>query len=91
MKSILKTVLPIVAVITLACQMTFAGQNHMHEALDALTVARAHLKAAASDKGGHRAQALRSIDAAIAHVKEGIEYDREHESKKEEKRKEKKD
>lgn len=90
MKSILKTVLPIVVVIALSCQTILAGENHMREALDALSQARSHLKAATPDKGGHRVRAIRSIDEAIAHVKEGIAYDREHETKKEEKNKEKK-
>lgn len=90
MKLILKTVLPIVAVIALSCQTMFAAQDHMREALDALSQAKAHLKAAVPDKGGHRVKAIHSIDIAMDEVKAGVEYDRAHQSKKEVKHKEKK-
>ena len=49
-------------------------QPHMRAALDHLRAARAELKAASSDKGGHREAALRATDEAIKHVREGIGY-----------------
>lgn len=92
MKPILKIVLPIIVVITLSCQTIFAGEkSHMQEALDALTQAKAHLKAAAPDKGGHRVRAISLVDSAISETKAGIEFDREHQSKEEKKKEKKKD
>ena len=49
-------------------------QPRMRAALEHLRAAKAELKAAERDKGGHRKEALRLIDRAIDHVKEGIEY-----------------
>ena len=51
----------------------------MQAALEALEQAKQHLQQAAHDKGGHRAKALQLTDQAIAHVKEGMNYDRQHE------------
>ncbi|MEZ5406305.1 MAG: hypothetical protein R3F23_09155, partial [Verrucomicrobiia bacterium] len=86
---ILKIVLPLVAVLTLTCSTLRADQNHMREAMDALNQAKTHLKAATPDKGGHRVRAIHLIDSAMDEIKAGIQYDREHESKKEEKKKKK--
>ena len=49
-------------------------QPHMRAALEHLREARAELRAAAPDKGGHKAEAIRLIDRAITHVREGMEY-----------------
>jgi hypothetical protein len=91
MKTLLKTILPILAVTLLLGQNLQAKDNHMQEAIEALRNARAHLEAATADKGGHRVRAIRAIDNAIAEVKAGIQYDRDNESRKEEKRKERKE
>ena len=53
-------------------------QPEMHAAIKSLENAKKHLDAATSDKGGHRAKAMRLIDQAVAQVKQGIEYDRKH-------------
>ncbi|MBX7156871.1 MAG: hypothetical protein K1X66_00590 [Verrucomicrobiae bacterium] len=89
MKKILKIVLPLITVLTLTYQPLRANENHMREAMDALNQAKAHLKAATPDKGGHRVRAIHLIDNAMDEIKAGIQYDREHESKKEEKKKKK--
>ncbi|HZE22682.1 MAG TPA: hypothetical protein VE054_01710 [Blattabacteriaceae bacterium] len=54
-------------------------QPHMQAALEALQQAKHHLEEAKHDKGGHRAAAIKSIDAAINHVKEGMEVGEKHE------------
>ena len=51
-----------------------AAQPQMEAALDALQGARSHLVAANSDKGGHRGNAIRAVDAAIAETRAGIRY-----------------
>lgn len=91
MKTLLKTILPIIAITVMFSQTLQAKDNHMQEAIEALRNARAHLEAATADKGGHRVRAIRAIDNAIAEVKAGIQYDRDNESRKEEKRKERKE
>jgi len=48
-------------------------QPHMQAALDALQSARNNLDKANADKGGHRANAIRLVNDAIAEVKRGIE------------------
>jgi glycine/serine hydroxymethyltransferase len=50
------------------------GNRNMCDALNALQQARASLQRADSNKGGHRAQALRSVDQAIQQVRNGIRY-----------------
>jgi hypothetical protein len=54
----------------------------MQAALEALQQAKHHLEEAKHDKGGHRVAAIKSIDAAIHHVKEGMEAGEKHEGKK---------
>jgi hypothetical protein len=61
----------------------------MKAALEHLQAAKAELEKASHDKGGHRTEALKATDAAIQHVKEGMNYDNKHESKKEEMREQK--
>jgi hypothetical protein len=63
----------------------FADQPYMHEALKNLTRAKDALQNADADKGGHRANAIRAVNAAINEVEAGIEYDRAHQSKEERK------
>ena len=55
-----------------------ADQPHMQAALDLLKNARRELAAATSDKGGHRANAIKAVDRAIAEVERGIAFDRRH-------------
>jgi hypothetical protein len=57
-------------------------QPHMQAALEALQQAKHHLEEAKHDKGGHRVAAIKSIDAAINHVKEGMESGEKHEHRK---------
>jgi hypothetical protein len=53
-------------------------QPHMRQALDALEKAKHALEKATADKGGHRVKAIELTESAIAEVKLGIEYDKEH-------------
>lgn len=55
-----------------------ADQPAMEAALIALRSAQTQLAQASSDKGGHRANAMKLIKQAIAEVQKGIEYDRKH-------------
>jgi len=50
----------------------------MQSALDHLSAARQELRAANSDKGGHRGRAIELIDEAIAEVERGIEFASHH-------------
>ena len=52
----------------------WAVQIHMQNALHDLQNAQAELNAAASDKGGHRVQAMNLVNQAIQQVKWGIQY-----------------
>jgi hypothetical protein len=61
-----------------AIGQAWAAQPHMQAALDALTTAKAELKAALDNKGGHRVAALKDVDDAIKEVKAGMEFDRTH-------------
>ena len=54
-------------------------QPHMQAALEALQQAKHQLEEAKHDKGGHRVAAIKSIDAAIYQVKEGMEAGEKHE------------
>ena len=49
-----------------------ADQPHMQAALDALVSARDQLVAASPNKGGHRLEAIRLTNHAIAEVQAGI-------------------
>ena len=49
-----------------------AAQPHMVNALHALQNAQSQLQEAATDKGGHRVNALRMINDAIGEVQAGI-------------------
>lgn len=50
----------------------FAVQTHMWNALNNLKSARAQLVAAKPDKGGHRVNAIKLVDQAIAETNAGI-------------------
>jgi hypothetical protein len=49
-----------------------AAQPHMQAALDDLRAARSELLEAEHNKAGHRAEALRLTNAAIAETEEGM-------------------
>lgn len=82
MSSIKKT--GILSLLVLVMAMGFVSnsyaepQPHMRAALEHLKKARAQLKMASHDKGGHRVKALRAIQRAINQVKKGMRYDNRH-------------
>lgn len=47
----------------------------MAAAIESLRTAKTQLTFATPDKGGHRANAIKDIDRAIAEVQRGIAYD----------------
>lgn len=53
-------------------------QPKMGSALSSLKKARVDLKAATSDKGGHRVRAINLVDQAISEVEQGIKFDNKH-------------
>jgi hypothetical protein len=55
-----------------------AVQPRMDDALVKLREARAALREATADKGGHRQKALDLIEEAINQVQAGIDYGRTH-------------
>jgi hypothetical protein len=70
--------LPLIAFATLAAltsgHVAAQDQPKMRAALEQLKVSRDLLKAAPSDKGGHRRKAMDLVEAAIAEVQKGIEF-----------------
>ena len=52
------------------------GHPELHAALKALERSRRDLEKAASDYGGHKAEAIKSIDEAIKHLKLAEAYDK---------------
>jgi hypothetical protein len=68
----------IVLVSGFAAGRASAAQNHMLNALNDLRAAREELDAALADKGGHRANAIKLCNDAIAEVEAGIEYANSH-------------
>jgi hypothetical protein len=59
-------------------QSARADQGNMQNALQALLNARYELSQASHDKGGHRANAIRIINQAIAQVRQGIRVGASH-------------
>jgi len=55
-----------------------AAQNHMLNALNDLRAAKEELEVALADKGGHRANAIKLCNDAIAEVEAGIDYANHH-------------
>lgn len=53
-------------------------QPKMQSALVSLKKARADLKAATSDKGGHRVRAIGLVEQAMSEVEQGIKFDNHH-------------
>ncbi len=72
----------IFAVIVLLGIVTIAGavpdQPNMQAARSHLQNAKAALQRATPDKGGHRVNAIRLVNSAIAEVNAGIAFDRRH-------------
>ena len=60
------------------CASSPSGQPHMNAALTELQAARQELESAVADKGGHRVNAVRLVDDAIAETQAGIDYARTH-------------
>lgn len=54
------------------------NQPHMQAAMTALKAAKEQLQKATADKGGHRVKAIELVEAALAEVKAGIEFDDKH-------------
>jgi hypothetical protein len=50
--------------------------HHIHDAIDALRSARGDLMEASHDFGGHREEAVRSIDASIHQLEICLQYDK---------------
>jgi hypothetical protein len=50
--------------------------HHIHDAIDALRAARADLMEASHDFGGHREDAVRSIDNSIHQLELCLQYDK---------------
>jgi hypothetical protein len=49
---------------------------HIRSALQELIASREELKTAAHDFGGHRAAALKAVDAAIVQLRTAVQYDK---------------
>ncbi|HEY4132290.1 MAG TPA: hypothetical protein VGM50_16895 [Gemmatimonadaceae bacterium] len=49
---------------------------HIRSALQELIASRQELQTAAHDFGGHRASAIKAVDAAIAQLRIAIKYDK---------------
>jgi hypothetical protein len=50
--------------------------HHIHDAIEALRSARADLMEASHDFGGHREEAVRTIDASIHQLEICLQYDK---------------
>ena len=58
--------------------ISYGDQPFMQAARANLQQARTQLQSASRNKGGHRAQAIIYINAAISEVDQGIRFDRRH-------------
>ncbi len=63
-------------VVLAATGSTKAAEKHpkIHQAMDALRDARAELKDAAHDFGGHRVKAIKLIDDTLEELKEALKF-----------------
>ena len=78
---ITKSILCVAALLTAAAAAAYAyapDQPRMQAARADLQAARAQLRNATTDKGGHRNRAIEHVDAALAEVNAGIRFDRRH-------------
>ena len=79
MKSTKSILCAVALLLAAAVAQAFApDQPRMQSARADLQAARAQLRNATADKGGHRANALEQTEAAIAEVNAGIRFDRRH-------------
>jgi hypothetical protein len=76
MKTLTASFVMAVAVLGMGMSSARADQPHMKAALDALRTARAELKMAEHNKGGHRERALEHVNAAIGQVESGMAFAR---------------
>ncbi len=78
-KSILLSLAVIVGSVALVQAVSPApDQPRMQQARANLETAKSELQVAEHNKGGHRAKATEYVNAAIAEVDRGIEFDRRH-------------
>jgi hypothetical protein len=73
-----RTLLPLAFVAGMLTTYAFAAQPKMEAAMVLLRDARAALREATADKGGHRQKALDLIEEAMKQVQAGIDYGRKH-------------
>jgi hypothetical protein len=66
------------ALATTIVRSASADQPKMERALELLRDAHQVLEEAAADKGGYRAQALKTIETAIEQVEAGMRYAADH-------------
>lgn len=76
-KSTLLSAALLLACVAAASALT-PDQPRMQAARSDLQAARAQLRNATNDKGGHRNRALEHVDAALSEVAAGIRFDRRH-------------
>ncbi len=65
-------VVTILGIVAASFTAGYAVQTHMDNALAALQNARNELQVAEHNKGGHRVNAIRPVDQAMAEVRAGI-------------------
>ena len=68
----------VLLLVTAAIAGAIPDQPMMQAARADLQTAKRELQAALPDKGGHRVNAIRLVNSAIAEVNAGIAYDRRH-------------
>ncbi|MBA2704166.1 MAG: hypothetical protein H0U60_09970 [Blastocatellia bacterium] len=73
-----KRIAGILVLLASIAAISYADQPRMQAARVNLQQARAQLQGALRNKGGHRAQAIININAAISEINEGIRFDRRH-------------
>jgi hypothetical protein len=71
-----RRVLGIVVLLCTLSAIVIADQPFMKAARTDLQQARAQLRAALANKGGHRVKAIEHVNNAIAFINQGIAYDR---------------
>jgi hypothetical protein len=72
MKTLITTIISLLAISTFSLTTARADQPHMRSALQQLRAALAQLQAAVPDKAGWRERAIQSTQAAIAQTQNGI-------------------
>ena len=77
----LATALSLGLMTTVTSSASAQGQDEMNEAVEHLRHAKGALEHAASNKGGHRENAMHLIDQAIAEVEAGKAYAKAHPEK----------